>query len=102
MKTSEIIIQVANDIEAALNKQTVPGPNTGIISQLQGLAASLNGKDVYAAEKAYQIAELAGIYYSVRKHVNYPGGSSALWAKMAYDLVSTLKSQANVRNFHGD
>lgn len=93
---------MAKDIETALNRQTVPGPNDSIVNQLRALAGALNGKDLYAAEKAYQIAELAGTYYSVRKHAKYPGGPAALWAKMAYDLVSTLKSQAKVRDFHGD
>ncbi len=102
MKTSEVIFQVASDIEAELNKQSMPGPNETIPKRVRFLAAQLSGRDSYAAEKAYKIAELAGIFYSARKHGKYPGGYQALWTDMTYDLIGRIRSQGRVREGHGD
>jgi hypothetical protein len=64
MKTSERIVKVAAEIEAALNEYPIPVPNQVIPNRIRFLAAQLSGCDHYAAEKAYKIAELASIFYS--------------------------------------
>lgn len=102
IKTSQVIFRVASEIETELNKQSMPGPNTSIPKRVRFHAAALSGRDSYAAEKAYRIAELAGIFYSARKHWKYPGGHQALWTDMTYDLLGRIRSQGRVREGHGD
>lgn len=102
MKTSEVILQVAAEIEAELNKQSVPGPNDFIPRRIQFLAAQLSGRDRYAAEKAYRIADLAGTFYSARKHSKYPGGHDALWTEMTYSLLGRIKDQASLWKEKGE
>jgi hypothetical protein len=102
MKTSERIVKVAAEIEAALNEYPIPVPNQVIPNRIRFLAAQLSGYDHYAAEKAYKIAELASIFYSARKHTKYRGGSDALWTEMTFDLLSRIRSQARNREAAGD
>ena len=99
-KASEIITDVAAEIEAELNKQASAYPNQTIPNRIRFLAAQLSGYDHYAAEKAYQIAGLAAIFYSDRKHTKYPGGSNAIWYEMTFDLLGRIKSQARTRKEH--
>lgn len=102
MKTSEVLIKIASEIESALNEQDFASPNDHIPKRVRFLAAQLSGHDRYAAEKAYKIAELASIFYSARKHAKYRGGPEALWAEMTFDLLGRIRSQASARQVHGD
>jgi hypothetical protein len=102
MKTSAVIEQVAAQIEAALNGQPYAAANASIPRRVRFLAAQLSGRDHYAAEKAYRIAELAQQFYSARKHAKYPGGAEALWAEMTHDLLGRIRSQARSREAGGD
>ena len=101
-KTSEVLIQVVREIEDALNEQSVAGPNERIPKRVRFLASQLSGRDRYAAEKAYKIVELAGIFYSTRRHAKYSGGADALWAEMTYDLLNRIRSQARTHEAQGD
>jgi len=101
IKISEEILQIASEIEAELNKQSIPGANEAIPRRVKFLAAQLSGRDRYAAEKAYQIAELAGIFYSERRHWKYPGGYTKLWTDMTFDLLGRIRTQAKNRQQSG-
>jgi len=102
IKTSEVLTQVASEIEAELKKQSYAAPNESIPRRIRFLAGQLSGHDHYAAEKAYKIAELAGIFYSARKHAKYRGGPEALWSEMTFSLLGRIRSQAITRQAHGD
>lgn len=102
MKTSEIIYQIATEIETELNKQSLPGPNATIPKRIRFIAAELSGRDHYAAEKAAELALLADTFYSARKHWKYPGGYEKLWADMTIDLLHRIRKQASLWSEKGD
>jgi len=102
MKRSEKIIKVADEIETALNESPIPRSNQLILNRIRFLAGQLSGCDNYAWEKAREIAMLASIYYSARKHAKYPGGSDALRTRMTLDLLGRIRSQAKIREAAGD
>jgi hypothetical protein len=102
MKTSQKIIKAAAEIEAALKTYPMPLPNQAIPNRIRFLAAQLSGCDRYAAENAYKIAELASIFYSARKHMEYNGGSDVLWTEMTIELINRIRNQAKSREAVGD
>lgn len=101
-KTSEVLIRVASEIEAVLHEHPIATPSEFVPRRIRFLAAQLSGCDSYASEKAFKIAELAGIFYSARKHAKYRGGPDALWTEMTYDLLGRIRSQASTREAQGD
>lgn len=89
------ILQNLGEIEALLRKHDYPGANPSALSRIEFLVSQMRGADTYISEKAGQIAALAGMYYSARRHMKYPGGADRLHTDMLYDLPSRIRGQAS-------
>ena len=97
MNTSDEIESVAAAIETLLHANRLAVANTSMPARIKFLAARLSSCDHDAAEKAYEIASLASIFYSARKHMTYPGGSERLWAQMTFELLGRIRGRARSR-----
>lgn len=82
-----------DQIEALLKKHCHAGVDPVALARIQSLTMELRGGDTYISEKAGQLRELASMYYSARRHLKYPGGTSSLYAAIAYDLPSRIGDQ---------
>jgi hypothetical protein len=88
------VLQHLDELEALLKQHDAPGANASAMTRIDYLTARLRGVDAYISEKAGQLKELAGMYYSARRHLKYPGGSASLYSAIRYDLPGRIRDQA--------
>jgi hypothetical protein len=100
-KTSEEILELADEIEKILTENRTPGPNQAAISRLTFAVRHLNAIGGYVSEKASRILFMAERFYSPRKHTKYPGGAAALYAEMKSDLLSRIRGHAEYLKSEG-
>lgn len=82
MKTSELILQAAADIEVILNGHQMPVTTPSVVDRLRFVASRLTGLDSNASGNAFRIVSIANDFYTARKHWKYQGGAEAMWRDM--------------------
>ena len=106
MNDLQQILKDLGEVQAVLNSNNYPGENPSALAKIQFLTARLKGTDAYISEKAGRLASQAGLFYSARKHLKYPGGSDRLYAELTFDLPGRIQSQvetlARLRNIQSD
>jgi hypothetical protein len=55
--------------------------------------------DDYIAEKAGEIADLAKIYYSARRHTKYRGGAEEIYSRIVNDLTNRIRQRLNAIDY---
>lgn len=100
--TSQALVEIAEGIASALKDQPYAAENKFIPNRIRALAAQCAAHSTYAAEKAYEIAQLAEIFYSERRHEKHQGGAPALWNDMNHTLLKRITQEAEDRKKHGD
>ena len=88
------VLQHLDELEAVLKQHNYPVANTGAMARIDNLVTRMRGVDSYISQKAGQLKELAGMFYSARRHLKYPGGSETLYAAILHDLPSRIRGQA--------
>lgn len=101
MKTSELILQAAADIEGILNAHQMPGPAPTVVDRLRFVASQLNGLDHNASGNAFRIVDIANDFYTARKHWKYQGGAVTMWRDMLMYL-DRVGCAASIRKSNGD
>jgi hypothetical protein len=92
-ETSQKIRAALEKLDGVLSRYNQPGSNSSALSQVRPICIDLKGHHSYITEKAGRISQLAGIYYSERQHLKYPGGHESLMTEMSYGLPSVIRSQ---------
>lgn len=92
---------IAAKIKLELETHNFADPNPRVPKRIRKLAEELSVLDHHAAIKARELADLAGIFYSARKHENYRGGPGMLQARMK-ECLRRIESQAEERRISGD
>ncbi|MGA3683769.1 hypothetical protein [Pseudomonas graminis] len=87
------VLTSLDEIEAILSQHDHPEPNPKALSRIRFLTAHMTGHDPYISEKASRIADLAGVFYSERKHAGHQGGASTLLVEIGYDLPNRIRGQ---------
>lgn len=82
-----------DEIETVLKKNKYPGASSAALARIEFLVSQMRGVDSYISQKAGQLKELAGMFYSARRHLKYPGGADRLHADTLYDLPSRIRDQ---------
>ncbi len=100
MKTSEQIRRIADEMESELKAHEMPDANPQLIGRLRFLRSPLGALDTYASEKAGDLTAKAEIFYSARKHWDYPGGTALLRAQM-FALLDRIRGVADTRERNG-
>lgn len=93
MEISQKILATLNKLEGVLSRHDQPGSNSSALKQVRSTCIDLKGHHPYITEKASRISQLAGIYYSDRQYLKYPGGHEALMAEMSFQLPNVIRSQ---------
>lgn len=88
------VLEHLDELDALLKQHNGPGANAAAMARIDYLVARIRGVDAYISEKACQLRELAGMYYSARRHLKYPGGSDSLYSVIRYDLPGRIRDQA--------
>ena len=94
INTSKVIRKAADDIYQILKTNPYPVENKYAVKQIEIIANQLSSISIYAAEKAYNIADLSGVFYSSNKHEEHPGGADQIYLKMRNDLINTIHNNA--------
>ncbi|WP_085710865.1 MULTISPECIES: hypothetical protein [unclassified Pseudomonas] len=92
-ETSQKILAALEKLDGVLSRHDQPGSNSSALTQVRSICIDLKAHHSYIAEKAGRISQLAGIYYSERQHLKYPGGHESLMAEMSYQLPGVIRSQ---------
>jgi hypothetical protein len=100
MRTSEKIIERVAELEVFFKENAYAMPNEPVLKKVKFLCTSLCIGDSYVSEKAEEIAGLSVIFFSDRKHNNYPGGADELYNKIAIDLIGRIKTRAKSIEFN--
>ena len=93
MEISQKILATLDKLEGVLSRHDQPGSNSSALNQVRSICIDLKGHHAYITEKASRISQLAGIYYSDRQHLKYPGGHESLMAEMNFQLPNVIRSQ---------
>ena len=93
MEISQKIRATLDKLEGVLSRHDQPGSNSSALNQVRSACIDLKGHHPYITEKASRIAQLAGIYYSERQYLKYPGGHESLMAEMNFQLPNVIRSQ---------
>jgi len=93
MEDLQQVIVCLEEIQSILTRHDHPEPNPKALSRIRFLAAQMSGRDSYISEKASRLAELAGVFYSERRHARHQGGASGLLTEIAYDLPNRIRGQ---------
>lgn len=88
------VLEHLDELDAVLKQHNYPGANAAAMARIDHLVTRIRGVDAYISEKSGQLKELAGMYYSARRHLKYPGGSDSLYTAIRYDLPSRIRDQA--------
>ncbi|WP_230960574.1 hypothetical protein [Burkholderia pseudomultivorans] len=99
MKTSEIINDVANEIEKILREYDTARPNPIAIEKLELQYNRMRLHCGYCAEKIRNIVVLANDFYSTRRHQFHPGGADGIFRDIC-ELLDAIRSWSNVWKQH--
>lgn len=101
MNTAESIRAAADELEEFFSKNSIPMANDPALRRIKFMCARLADYDHYVGEKAGEIAELAGILFSARRHQKFPGGPSAIDDRI-HDLLGRIRQRSNSIAYDAD
>jgi len=101
LKTSDLIHQVAAEIDGILSAHQMPIQTPDVVEQLRRVASRLTGLDSNASGNAFRVVSIANDYYSTKNHLKYQGGVEAMWRDMLMYLEK-VRDAASIRESNGD
>lgn len=94
MTASEEIGALADKIEGYFKENAFPVSNEPVLRRIRFMCGQIGGLDRDVAEKAGDIANLASIFFSARKHREYPGGAEEICNRIIYELLPRIRTLA--------
>lgn len=88
--------KLVDEFEADLEENSAAMENEPVLRRLKFSLRKIAGYDPYIAEKASAIEEYLKIFFSSRRHKQYPGGADAVYSKIVHDLLGRIKQQARL------
>ncbi|WP_260434397.1 hypothetical protein [Burkholderia sp. Bp9090] len=100
MKTSEIIRDVAAEIEEIFRENDLAAPNPSALEQLELLHGRIRARCGYCADRVGHIRMLDQDFYSVRRHQFHPQGADGVLCDIRTNLEA-IRSWSKVWEEHG-
>lgn len=94
MSPSEEIAALADRLEGCFKENAFPVPNEPVLRCIKFMCGQIGALDRDVAEKAGDIANLASLFFSARKHRAYSGGSEEIYNRIVYELLPRIRTLA--------
>lgn len=90
----ERIVSQIDAIEEEFKRNAHPVENPAVLKRLRFQLRQISSLDNYIGEKAGEISELMGIFFSARRHATYPGGPDEVYSRIVHDLFGRIRQRA--------
>lgn len=94
MSTSKEIADLADKLEDYFKENAFPAANEPALRTIKFMCGQIGALDRDVAEKAGDIAYLAGLFFSDRKHRGYSGGSEEIYNRIVKELLPRIRTLA--------
>lgn len=94
MNPSEEIAVLADKLEKYFKENASPVPDEPVLRRINFLCGQIGALDRDVDEKAGEIANLASLFFSARKHRAYSGGSEEIYNRIVYELLPRIRTLA--------